>query len=102
MPLTCSLVTPWASVKTPEVTAWSARLVPQPHAVHEQVVEKQLREVVELKLDARERRGGGDGGPDDDGRRHHAEAVALDRHLAERHRAAHHREEQQERIGRQE
>ncbi len=74
----------------------------QADAVHEQVVEERLGEVVELQLDAVGRRPGRERRTDDHGRGHHAEAVALDGELADPHRHADGEEQQDVRVSPQE
>ena len=74
----------------------------QADAVHEQVVEERLGEVVELQLDAVGRRPGRERGADDDRRGHHAQAVALDGELADPDRHADGEEQQDVRVVREE
>ena len=71
----------------------------EPDAVHEQVVEEQAREVVELELLAVDRAPDRERAADDDGRGDHAEAVAGDRLAPDPDRKTDGREEQDVGIG---
>ena len=78
------------------------RTDPQPHPVHEQVVEERLGEVVELQLHPVDRGPGGEGRADDDRRGNHAQAVALDVELADKDRHADREKQQDVGVGFQE